>query len=689
MENKERGVEGIAMKSVILPAILLSVPTLASAQVPGDAPGDASQIIVTGAGLDLPPGTPAYGSVVIDRQRLMDSASGRIESVLADVAGFQQFRRSDSRSSNPSNQGATLRALGGNASSRTLVVLDGVPIADPFFGYIPFSALVPERLSVVRVTRGGGIGAFGAGAVAGTIELASATRAQLPDFSASAFYGSRDSTEVSAGLAQDLGGGYVALSGRWDRGDGFQTTPRDQRVDATVPAAYDGWSTNLRAVAPISATSELQFRATLFEDNRTLRFAGADSMSQGQDASIRYINRGAWQVDALAYIQARNFSNIVISSSTFRKSLDQRNTPSTGIGGKIEIRPPVGPDHVLRLGVDTRLATGDMYEDAFNANVAANPRTFLRHAGGDQWTTGVFAEDDWTPEGLGGKLVLTGGLRGDRWSIRNGFYREASATTGTTTGGDFADRSDWEVSGRVGALYRASQAVALRAAAYSGFRLPTLNELYRPFVVFPITTQANAALTPEKLKGVEAGVDLTPLAGIILSATAFYNRLDDAIANVTDPSIANLRKRQNVDRIVAKGVELTAAAALGDIRLSASYAYSHSTVRAPGAAFDGFTPAQSPRHAASATIAYSPVSGPSLSTTLRYVAKQYEDDLQSDVLPDALTLDAVARLPVGRGVSLVARGENLFDETVVTRNAGGSMDLGTPRTLWIGVSFGG
>jgi iron complex outermembrane receptor protein len=232
-----------------------------------------------------------------------------------------------------------------------------------------------------------------------------------------------------------------------------------------------------------------------------------------------------------------------------------------------------------------------------------------------------------------------------------------------------------------------ADAVALRASAYSGFRLPTLNELYRPFVVFPITTQANAALNPEKLKGAEAGIDLTPAKGITLSATAFYNRLDDAIANVTiNPTT---RKRQNVDRIVAKGVELTAAAKLGDINLSASYAYSHSRVHAPGAAFDGFTPAQTPRHAASATIAYSPVSGPSLSTTLRYVAKQYEDDLQSDVLPDALTVDAIARLPVGHGISLVARGENLFDKAVVTRNSGGSIDLGTPRTLWIGVTFGG
>ena len=123
------------------------------------------EIVVLGTGLPLPPGTPAYGTSLIDRERLTNSASGRLEDVLQDVAGLQEYRRSDSRSANPSAQGVTLRAIGGNATSRTLVLLDGVPQADPFFGYIPFNALVPDRLSVVRVTRGGGTGAFGAGAV--------------------------------------------------------------------------------------------------------------------------------------------------------------------------------------------------------------------------------------------------------------------------------------------------------------------------------------------------------------------------------------------------------------------------------------------------------------------------------------------------------------------------------------------
>ncbi|MDQ2893353.1 MAG: Plug domain-containing protein, partial [Pseudomonadota bacterium] len=147
----------------------LIAPSLATAQdkapiavaVAAPVQPPLPDIIVLGRGLDVPAGTTAYGTVTIDRDRLINDASGRIEGVLQDVAGLQQFRRSDSRSANPSAQGVTLRALGGNATSRALVLLDGVPQADPFFGYIPFNALVPDRLAGVRVTRGGGAGAFG------------------------------------------------------------------------------------------------------------------------------------------------------------------------------------------------------------------------------------------------------------------------------------------------------------------------------------------------------------------------------------------------------------------------------------------------------------------------------------------------------------------------------------------------
>src|SRR3546814_8318125 len=79
-------------------------------------------------------------------------------------------------------------------------------------------------------------------------------------------------------------------------------------------------------------------------------------------------------------------------------------------------------------------------------------------------------------------------------------------------------------------------------------------------------------------------------------------------------------------------------------------------------------PAQSPRHMASATLGWAAPSGIALSAILRYVGKQYEDDLQTDVLSDALTVDGTATLPISSSVRLLARGETIFDEKVVTRN---------------------
>jgi iron complex outermembrane receptor protein len=657
---------------------------LAAAAFPGVAaaqsqPDESEDIVILGRGLDLPPGTPAYGSTVIDRDRLTNDASGRVEDVLSDVAGFQQFRRADSRSANPSAQGATLRALGGNASSRTLILLDGVPVADPFFGYIPFSALTPDRLAAIRVTRGGGSGPFGAGAVAGTIEMVSAGRTDLPLVAGEAFYGSRNSESLSASLSPDLGRGFATISGRFDRGDGFQTTPDDQRVVASVPARYRSWSAGVRAVAPVGATAELQFRGLLFGDKRTLRFQGADSRSDGEDASIRFVSRGEWKIDALAYLQARTFTNKVISATSFKLTLDQRNTPSTGLGGKIELRPPVGGDHVLRIGGDMRVAEGELFEDAYSA---AGLVTARRNAGGNTSVTGLFVEDDWTL----GRVVLTGGARVDRWTISDGFFRERSAAGVLASDTAFPKREGTEWTGRAGVLFRATPAIDLRAAAYTGFRLPTLNELYRPFTVFPITTQANADLAPERLRGIEGGVDLRPAPGVTVNLTAFYNRLGDAIANLTIGPY--LRRRGNVKAIEAKGLEASVEWRRGAVSLSASYALSDSKVRAPGMAFDGLAPAQSPRHAASATLGWAPRKGPMLSLTVRYVGDQYEDDLETNVLPAATTVDTVVRIPVARGVSLIARAENLFDVAVETRNQAGSIDLGTPRTLWIGARFG-
>ena len=248
-------------------------------------------IVVTGRGLQAAAGEAVFSTQTIDRDRLTGSASGRLEEVLRDVPGFQLFRRSDSRSANPTSQGATLRGLGGNASSRLLLVLDGVPQADPFGGWVSWPAYDPERLGEARVTRGGGSGVQGPGALAGTIELASAAPAQLRGASARLAYGSRDGFDAHAGLGLPLGGGFVALSGAWARGDGFIPIVARQRGPADRPAPYEQMSLAARGVAPLAGGTELQASALLFRDARERGTAFSGIRARGADASVRLVGR--------------------------------------------------------------------------------------------------------------------------------------------------------------------------------------------------------------------------------------------------------------------------------------------------------------------------------------------------------------------------------------------------------------
>ena len=201
-------------------------------------------------------------------------------------------------------------------------------------------------------------------------------------------------------------------------------------------------------------------------------------------------------------------------------------------------------------------------------------------------------------------------------------------------------------------------------------------------------TQANAALENERLEGFELGVDVTPVPGVGLSLTAFDNRVKNAVANVTLDT--NLRQRRNIDAVHARGIEASIAATLGEVSFDASAAWTDAEAQGSGfaAALDGNRPSQTPRFVGGATLAWRPAENWLLSTTLRHVGAQFEDDLETDLLPAATTLDAFAQVPLTDTIALVLRGENLTDETIVTRNQGGSIDFGVPRTVWAGVKMG-
>jgi len=674
-------------------ALALPVGAMAQQQVPDDtseevvvacARLDPETIVVTGAGaLALPDGDRVQS---LDFVRNLEPGLGsRIENRLRDEAGIVQFRRSDGRSAHPTSQGVTLRGLGGNASSRALVTLDGVPQADPFGGWVAWSAYDAINLGGIVVTRGGGSGGDGPGALAGTIALYS----EMTDGGEASFaYGSRASWDASASVGGKIGRGQIAVDGRYSRGHGFIPVAGGQRgsVDRAAPYEQGGLGLRLRFDAGDSSRIEASVRG--FADRRDRGTDFTQSKVDGIDASLRFVHdpSGAAQWLALAYVQLRDFESGFASVAAGRNSVAPalfQRVPATGLGARVEYRPAFDGSNPLRLGADWRRTVGRTEEDFFFTGVIPGRH---RIAGGSSDTVGAFAE--WTSGDRYDGFLWTLSGRVDRWSLGEGYRLERNIAGPVITNLRFAARQGWEGSGRAGVRWT-SDAFSLRAAGYRGWRLPTLNELYRPFRVGAEVTTANETLKPERLWGGEVGADWDN-GETKLSATVFANHLTNAIANVT--LAPNLNQRQNLDAIDSKGVEVSAEQRIGRATLRATYAFTDAKVDASGGAatLDGRRPAQIAKHGGSVSLrsnARGPFGG---FATLRYVGKQNEDDLGLLELRDALTLDAGLSWKLAETISIEARGENLFDELVPAAiSLSGIIERATPRTLWIGarVSF--
>lgn len=655
-----------------------------------DAPADSETIVVTAPRLPETPSESAYASAPIDPVLLEDAI--RLDRALSVAPAASLFRRNDSGAANPTVQGLSLRAIGPSGAGRALVTLDGAPQHDPFGGWVIWGSLPPELIARATIIRGAGAGPYGAGALTGVVDLEERT---APGVALRAEGGERGYVRVGGvGVAQD-GDVSALLAASFEHDDGWIPT-REGRGAADAPLARDAMAGAAR-VQFNAGRVLVSARLSAYGEDRSSGLAGANSSADGAAASLTLVrapddDAPGWRVQAWARQSdmTNAFVSVAPSRNTTTPASLQYATPAIGWGVNAALRWDRA-----EIGADIRAMDGETRE-LFRYIGGAFTRA--RVAGGGALSAGLYAEG-WRASG---PWLVSGGVRLDWWRAGGGERTERDAATGAIVLSLAPeDQSVWAPTARIG-VRRDLGGAYIRAAAYAGFRPPTLNELHRPFRVGNDVTEANANLTPERLYGLDAAIGGD--GAVDWSVGVFAVRLVDPITNVTlgfgpgtfppgvvVPAGGVYRQRLNAGFIDAWGVEADARGNLSE-RLAWRAALSYTDARVDGEdtapQLTGLRPAQAPHWSATAGIVWRPWDSGEFSGDARYESARFDDDLNTRRLAPALSVDLRFEQRVTPSASIFVALDNAFDAEIETgATADGVTLYAAPQSARIGLTI--
>jgi outer membrane cobalamin receptor len=345
---------------------------------------------------------------IITREEIQQSPARTVDDLLRQVPGFSLFRRSSSLVTHPTAQGVSLRGIGPSGVSRTLVLLDGVPLNDPFGGWVYWSKVPLESIERIEVVRGGGSGVYGNYALGGVINIVT-KRPEARVTQAKLDLGTRNTVDADLLASHVTGPWGVSVEGNFFRTDGYKIVRENQRGAIDIDADSSHETFNGRVEYTPSLASSLFLVGSFFHEDR-----GNGTPLQNNSTEAGYVGTGGrlktadgsdWQLTLFSHLQTFNstFSSAAPNRNSETLALNQFDVPSTALGANLQWSKRLFQTHLLTAGTDLRWIDGETNEDAFAAF------TRRRKAGGEQFLEGVYLQDIFTLHR--GKTRLLGELR--------------------------------------------------------------------------------------------------------------------------------------------------------------------------------------------------------------------------------------------------------------------------------------
>jgi outer membrane receptor protein involved in Fe transport len=663
-------------------------------------------VTVTAARTDIDRADVPANVTVVDRTHLQTSAALSIDSVLRQVPGFATLREQNSIVAGAQAQAVSMRGLGGSNTSRTLVLLDGIPMNDPYGGWVYWVKAPREFLDKVEVVRGGGSGIWGNLSLGGVVNLLTVEPSERA-FTGTALAGEHGTSDLTLGAtdAREQWSGWLSAN-HFDT-DGYQVVRDDLQGPLDEPTAKRHTTILGKGMLAPSPRLSLRLSGDWWDEDRErgtpLDRGSADAWSGVGSASYASA-AGAWE--AQVFSRRQDWVSFATRVSLDRASevpssfiFDQ---PSEVLGASLVRSQSIGDRHRLVAGADGQWLAIEHHQDlGFRSGRFAD----REDVEGRQRLAGAFVQDVLTPSP---RWSVQAGARADH--IRNHDGRSVAsdiATGAVTSVRVFPDDSETTVNPSLGAVFAATDEVSLRLSSYTGFRAPTPSELYKGFRAGGnAVTEANPELDPERLRGAEVGIDYRRAARFFGRATAFWNELEDLILQTTvgvaGPAGSTIapcgfvgprgvcRQRNNVGRARAAGVELE-----GEFRPSARFSLALSGIfeetevtRAPE--LPELVGKRIPQAAEEQLVARVRFSDPALLDALlvgRYLGERYEDDVNQLLVEDLVVVDLTLSRRLTGAASVFAGVENLLDREYEVRRDTTGVVLVARRTAHAGVRF--
>jgi outer membrane receptor protein involved in Fe transport len=511
----------------------------------------------------------------------------------------------------------------------------------------------------------------------------------------------------------------IAVEGTGFHTDGFPIVATSERGLIDNNAAVNYHNVNVKLDYRAGPRANVFVRTGDFHENRAnAKYSTTDGLrtEEGNDTTWRFLNGGVrLDLPGGNALQASVFSNFETFHSNFlavpaatparsvaRATLNQ-TVPTRDAGGMAQWSRPFGRRNVVTAGTDWHWVRGESQEDGLDA-VIGTQVILHRVSGGRQRSVGVFVQDVVAPTP---KLTISFAARVDHFQNYSAHNLENTVSGGVlgapTVNNNASLPGQTENVGtpRLGVMYHVTSRVNIWANANSGFRAPTLNELYRQFRKGTTNTLANYALVPERLVGSEGGVSVALTRDVTARATVFDNRVRHPVTNVTittpitpatlptatascTPSANQICvQRQNVGRTEIAGFQTDVEWQVRSWRIAAAYVHEKATVKdnATNTALVGNLLPQVPRNRGSVRLAYVNPKVAVVSFEVQGAGAQFDDDLNtpSRLLPRYGTAGlTVARTIVRRCEAFFAV-QNMFNKTYNVATL--PTTIGSPRLV--------